>query len=83
MNNIIRYKSIVERNQEHERVRAIMTEKSDIEQYIEAVNIMQADYDKYIIALNDEISSLHELLQLYERYVVLLGGVHPYEMTES
>ena len=51
---------------------------------------MQSDYDEcitrhdeYIITLKDEIGSLYELISLYERYVVLLGGVLAYEMTEN
>lgn len=36
-----------------------------------------------IIALKDEIGSLYELISLYERYVVLLGGVPAYETAES
>lgn len=90
MSNVIKYESIIERKQACERARAILTEKSDIEQYIETVNSMQSDYDEcitrqdeYIITLKDEISSLYELISLYERYVVLLGGVLAYEMTEN
>ena len=90
MSNVIKYESIIERKQACERARTILAEKSDKAQYIETVNIMQSDYDEcitrqgeYIIALKYEIGSLYELINLYERYVVLLGGVLAYEMTEN
>ena len=85
MNPIINYATLLEKKRERDRVREVLTEKPTLEQYMEAVAVnMEASNDtiekqnELIAAMKDEIEAQYEIIRLYKRYIVLLGGEIPF-----